>query len=175
VAEGPGDVPPCGFVPDGGVCRQRRNLGDTRTVGVEIDGSYELTKRLRLHGGYLFSDAEITSAGNAAGLEGNDVPQVPEHQAVLGFTWRPRDPIDVFLETRYVGEQYDDDANARELDDYVVLDAAIGYSLDDHWQLFVRAENVLGDRYEVAETADGLTTYGPSAMVHGGVRWQAGR
>ncbi len=175
VGAGPGDVAPCGFVPDGGVCRQRRNLGDTRTIGVEIDGGFELTKRLRLHGGYLFSDATITSAGSTDDLEGNDVPPVPEHQAVVGMSWRPREVLDVFFEARYVDDQFDDDANERSLEDYVVLDAAVTLALNDQWQLFVRGENLLGDRYEVAKTADGLTTYGPSAMVHAGLRWQARR
>ena len=173
VAEGPGDVPPCGFVPDGGVCRQRRNLGDTRTVGVEIDAAVDLMSRLRAHAGYLFSDAEIRSAGSLEALEGNDVPQVPEHQAVVGLSWRPRPRIAIFLEARYVGEQFDDDANERRLDDYVVADASVSFALDSHWELFVRGENVLGDRYEVAKTADGLTTYGPSALVHGGVRYRS--
>jgi len=174
IGEGPGDVAPCGFVPDGGVCRQRQNLGETRTVGVEVDGGLELSPRLRLHGGYLFSDAKIRSSGSAAAIDGNEIPQVPEHQAVVGFDWRPRDRVGVFFEARYVGDQFDDDANERELDDFVVLDASLTFALDPHWELFVRGENLLGDRFEVAKTADGLTTYGPAAMVHGGVRWRAG-
>lgn len=174
VGEGPGDVAPCGFVPDGGVCRQRENLGETRTIGLEVDGGLELSPRFRLHGGYLFSNAEIRSSGSASAIDGNEVPQVPEHQAVAGFDWRPRDRVGVFFEARYVGDQFDDDANERELEDFVVLDAAVTFALDDHWELFVRGENLLGDRFEVAKTADGLTTYGPAAMVHGGVRWRAG-
>ena len=174
VGEGPGDVAPCGFVPEGGVCRQRRNLGETRTIGVELDGALDITSRLRLRGGYLFSDAEIREAGSDSALVGNDVPQVPEHQLVLGAEWRPRERLGVALETRYVGDQFDDDTNERELEDYVVVDAAVTFALDDHWELFIRGENVLGDRYEVAKTADGLVTYGPAAMVHGGARWRFG-
>jgi outer membrane receptor protein involved in Fe transport len=175
VADGPGDVPPCGFVPDGGVCRQRQNLGETRTLGLELDATFDVTSRLRLRGGYLLSEAEIRSAGSAVALDGNDIPQVPEHQAVMGADWHPRDRIGVFLETRFVGDQFDDDENERELEAYVVIDAAISLALDDHWELFVRGENVLGERYEVAKTADGLTTYAPAAMVHGGVRWRSSR
>jgi outer membrane receptor protein involved in Fe transport len=174
VGEGPGDVSPCGFVPDGGVCRQRRNLGHTRTVGVEVDAGVELSRSITLRGGYLFSDAEIVAAGPAEALEGNEVPQVAEHQATAGVDWRPSARINVALDARYVGETFDDDLNTRRLDDYFVLNAAVAFALDRRWSLYVRAENVLGDRYEVARTADGLTTYGPAAIVLVGLRFRVG-
>jgi len=174
IADGPGDVPPCGFVPEGGVCRQRRNLGRTRTIGVEIDAEAALTSRLTLRGGYLYSNAEIVEAGAETALDGNEVPQVSEHQATAGIDWRPRDRLDVWLGLRYVGDSFDDDLNTRRLDDYVVFDASVGVALDRRWSLYVRAENVLGNRYEVGQTADGLTTYGPAAIVLAGVRFRAG-
>jgi len=174
VGEGPGDVSPCGFVPDGGVCRQRRNLGHTRTLGVEIDTTLELSPRAVLRASYLYSDAEIVKAGAETALKGNAVPQVAEHQATAGIDWRPVERIDAAVEARYVGEAYDDDLNTRRLDDYFVLNATIAFALDRRWSLYVRGENVLGDRYEVAQTADGLTTYGPAALVLAGVRFQAG-
>lgn len=174
VGEGPGDVAPCGFVPEGGVCRQRRNLGRTRTVGVEIDAGIEVSPRVALRGGYLFSDATIVEAGSEESLEGNDVPQVAEHQASAGVEWRPWPRIDVALDARYVGETFDDDLNSRRLDDYFVIDSSIAFALDERWSLYARAENVLGDRYEVGETSDGLTTYGPAAIVLVGLRFRAG-
>jgi outer membrane receptor protein involved in Fe transport len=161
-------------VPDGGVCRQRRNLGHTRTVGVEVDAGVELSRSITLRGGYLFSDAEIVAAGPAEALEGNEVPQVAEHQATAGVDWRPSARINVALDARYVGETFDDDLNTRRLDDYFVLNAAVAFALDRRWSLYVRAENVLGDRYEVARTADGLTTYGPAAIVLVGLRFRVG-
>jgi len=174
VGEGPGDVSPCGFVPEGGVCRQRRNLGRTRTLGVEIDATLELSRRAALRAGYLYSDAEIVKAGTETALEGNTVPQVAEHQATAGIDWHLADRIDAAIEARYVGEAYDDDLNVRRLDDYFVLGATVTFALDRRWSLYVRGENVLGDRYEVAQTADGLTTYGPAALVLAGVRFRAG-
>ena len=174
VGEGPGDVSPCGFVPDGGVCRQRRNLGRTRTVGVEIDADIALSRSVVLRGGYLFSDAEIVAAGTEEAVEGNEVPQVSEQQATAGVDWQPTERLDVALDARYVGETFDDDLNTRRLDDYFVLDASVAFALDRRWSLYVRAENILGDRYEVARTADGLTTYGPAAIVFAGVRFRVG-
>jgi outer membrane receptor protein involved in Fe transport len=174
VGEGPGDVSPCGFVPAGGVCRQRRNLGRTRTVGVEIDARVEVSPRVTLRGGYLFSDTEIVAAGPEEAVEGNEIPQVPEHQAAAGIDLRPFTRIEVALDARYVGETFDDDLNSRRLDDYFVLDASVAFALDRRWSLYVRAENVFGDRYEVARTADDLVTYGPAAIVLAGVRFRAG-
>jgi outer membrane receptor protein involved in Fe transport len=174
VGDGPGESAPCGFVPDGGVCRQRRNLGRTRTVGVEVDASVALTSRLGLRGGYLYSNAEIVEAGSEKALDGNEVPQVSQHQATAGIDWRPRDRLAVAFGVRYVGDSFDDDLNTRRLDDYVVFDASVGIALDRRWSLYVRAENVLGDRYEVGQTADGLTTYGPAAIVLAGIRFRTG-
>jgi outer membrane receptor protein involved in Fe transport len=173
IGEGPGDVSPCGFVPSGGVCRQRRNLGHTRTLGLEVDATAELAPTLTLRGGYLFSDAELRSDGPDAALRGNDVPQVAKHQAVAALDWHPHHRLDVALEGRYVGPQYDDDLNTRRLEGYFVLNAVISFALDARWDLFVRAENVTGDRFEVAESADGLVTYGPAALVNLGVRYRA--
>ena len=173
IGAGPGDVSPCGFVPDGGVCRQRRNLGHTRTIGVELDAEVELSPRLTLRGGYLLSDAEIVAAGDEPALEGNEVPQVSEHQAAIGIDWQPFQRIDAALDARYVGDTFDDDLNTRRLDDYFVLDASLAFALDRRWSVYVRGANVFGDRYEVAQTADGLTTYGPAAIVLAGVRFRA--
>lgn len=175
VADGPGDVPPCGFVPEGGTCRQRKNLGHTRTFGVEIDAQAELAPRLRARGAYLLSVAEIRADGAVQTLQGNDVPQVPEHQLVAFLDWTPWSRVAARLEGRYVGTQYEDDANTRRLADYFTLGAGVSFAVDRHWELFVLAENVIGDRYEVGESADGTVSYGPAALVHGGVRYRAAR
>ncbi|MGH7804692.1 MAG: TonB-dependent receptor plug domain-containing protein, partial [Candidatus Binatia bacterium] len=80
IGEGPGPVVPCGFVPEGGVCRQRQNLGRTRIRGVEAEAAWSPLPPWRLGVSYLFDDAEVVDAPNGRELEGKRLAQVPRHQ-----------------------------------------------------------------------------------------------
>ncbi|HYC00754.1 MAG TPA: TonB-dependent receptor [Candidatus Limnocylindrales bacterium] len=171
IAEGPGDVPPCGFVPEGGVCRQRRNLGRTSILGVETDLRVELGGGFEIAAAYLWSDGEIVSAAEAPSLLGNRIPQVPEHQATFGVFFDRAEILTAGLQLRYVGDQFEDDANERELGDYVVLDAMIARELLPGWEVFVKAENLFEREYETGETADGLVSIGAPRIVRGGIRY----
>lgn len=171
VAPGPGQVEPCGFVPDGGVCRRRDNLGHIRALGVEAELAYEPSLPVGIAVSYAFTDSEIRDAPKAPALEGNRVPQVPKHQVVVRSHYDGPWQTSLALEFRYSADQYEDDLNTRKLDDYFVVNARIGKRFSENWEVFVRGENVFGDRYEVGKTADGLTSLGPPALVHAGVRY----
>ena len=171
VADGPGDIAPCGFVPAGGVCRQRRNLDDTRTLGAETQLELQWSPSLTSGLSYLFSNAEVRSASQDPALEGNRLAQVPEHQGSAWVSWRLAPGARIGLALRYVGRRYEDDRNTRELGDFFVVDAVVSQRLRDVWELFVRAENLFDRAYAVGETADGLQTLGPALLVHVGVRY----
>ncbi|HYC54717.1 MAG TPA: TonB-dependent receptor [Candidatus Binatia bacterium] len=171
VGEGPGDVPPCGFVPEGGVCRQRRNLGRTSIFGIESDVRVELGGGFEVAAAYLWSDGEIVSAAAAPALIGNRIPQVPEHQASLGVFFDRIDIVQAGLQLRYVGEQFEDDANERELGDYLVFDASVSREIMRGWHVFVKAENLFEREYETGQTADGLVSIGAPRIVRAGLRY----
>lgn len=171
IAAGPGPVDPCGFVPDGGVCRRRDNLGHIRAFGVEAELAYALPLPAGIAVSYSYTDSEIRDAPNAPALEGNRTPQVPKHQVAVRSHYEGPWRTSVALEFRYSTDQYEDDLNTRKLDDYFVVNARIEKRFARNWEVFVRGENVFGDRYEVGKTADGLTTLGPPALVHAGVRY----
>jgi outer membrane receptor protein involved in Fe transport len=172
VADGPGNVAPCGFVPDGGVCRQRRNLDDTRVVGAELELGMQWSDSVASGLSYLYSDAEVGSAGADPSLDGNRLAQVPEHQGSAWVSWSFAAGARVGVQLRYVGRRYEDDRNASELGDFLVVDAVVSKRLRDSWELFVRAENVFDKAYAVGESGDGLQSLGPALLVHAGVRYQ---
>jgi outer membrane cobalamin receptor len=172
IAPGPGTVDPCGFVPTGGVCRRRTNLGHTRILGAEVEGEWTLTERILIGASYLYSDAEIRSAPTDRSLDGNRVPQVPEHQASGWITLELPGDLTTSLELRYVGDQFEDDQNLRELDDYVTVNVSMLKPLTGGWQLFVGVENLFDKDFAAGETADGVITYGAPIYAHAGVRYE---
>lgn len=174
VGAGPGVVAPCGFVPDGGVCRQRRNLGRTRIVGVEADVQVEVGHGVAASASWLWNDGEVRSAALDPTLIGNRLPQVPRQQLSMGLTYDRPDILFAGLQVRYVGQQYEDDANTRRLGGYFVLDAVLSREIAPGWELFVKAENLLDRDIATGETADGVVSIGAPRLVHGGLRYVFG-
>lgn len=165
---GPGAVVPCGFVPAGGSCQQRQNVEGTRILGLEAEYRQPLFAGLELLASYLYSDSEIRDAPNAPDFEGNRVAQAPEHQAVLKLDYRG--PVDLALQGRYVGDQFEDNLNTRELQDFAVVDLYAAWAFGERLSLFVGVENLFDEESEVGKSADGLVTIGAPRLVHGGVR-----
>ena len=161
VGTGPGTVSPCGFVPAGGVCRQRRNLGASRVRGVEVEARHRPLPFLEVTASYLWSDARI---------EGRRLAQVPEHQAVLKIGHDRPGRIGAALQGRYVGSQFEDDLNTLALDSFFVLDLSLSREIRPGWEVFLGAENLLGETYEVGKTAEGLVTVGAPALARLGLR-----
>lgn len=151
---GPGNFPGVGFVAAGGAYRKRQNLDAINSNGVELDASYAVGD-VTVRAGYAYVDAEVRASGLAAGLDGLRPAQVPQHFANAGISL-DADPLRVSLDARYVGEQYEDDANSRRLDDAFTLDVGIGYRLGDKFRLELRAENLFDARVEAAIGSDGV-------------------
>lgn len=170
VGSGPGEVFPCAFVPAGGVCRQRQNLDRARIQGVEVDLSYHLLDLWTGSVGYLFSHTDVVSAPNQPSLEGKRLPQVPEHQFVVQLEYANPRLLDVALQVRYVGDQFEDDLNTLTLGSFAVVDLALRHELRPGVEIFFGIENLLDRTYEVGKTADGLVTTGAPLLAHGGVR-----
>jgi outer membrane receptor protein involved in Fe transport len=171
LAPGPGVIDPCGFVPDGGLCRQRRNLGTTRIRGVEAELGLRPAASWELTASYLWDGAEVVGAPEQPALEGRRIAQVPEHQLVLRLDYRsPAARFAASLQGRWTSEQFEDDLNTLALGDLAVADLALSHRLRSRWEVFLRVENLFGETYEAGRTADGLVTVGAPALVHGGLR-----
>jgi outer membrane receptor protein involved in Fe transport len=167
---GGGVVDPCGFVPAGGSCRQRRNLDDARVAGVEASLVVAVGGGLRTTLRYLWSDSEITGASESPELQGNRLAQVPAHQVVARLDWAAPWRVDAWVEAAWMDEQYEDDRNTRRLDDFFVVDVGLARPLWHGAEIFVHGRNVLGERAEVGVSGDGLVSRGPGATVTAGVR-----
>ena len=161
---------PCGFVPGGGSCRQRLNLDRTRIQGLEAELRQRLGDDWRLDVSYLYSNAEVDSAAEFPELEGKRLAQTPEQSASLGLEYSNPDLLQARLGLRFVGEQFEDDLNARPLSSFAVVDLSAARALGSRWHVFAGLENLLDEEVQVGISGAGLVTVGAPRMVHVGVR-----
>ena len=167
-----GVIIPCGFVPMGGSCRQRQNLGETRIVGIEAEIEVPFARFWDVSASYLYSDGEVIDAPAQPALEGKRIAQVPEDQLVLGLVYDNPRLFGAHLQARYVGAQYEDDLNDRSLDSYYAVDLSVWKRLKGNVDVFLGVENLFDETYEVGKTGTGLVTIGAPFRVHAGVRWK---
>lgn len=167
-------IQPCGFVPAGGVCRQRQNLDRTRIRGIEAEVEYRPYAFLTLSGSYLFNETEVLSAPRQPELEGKRIAQVPRHQFALKLIYTNPALVNVSVQGRYVGDQFEDDINSLRLGDYFVVDLMLWRSIPvprvSASELFLAVENLFDRTFEVGKTTDGIVTIGAPLLVHGGIR-----
>ncbi len=167
---GPGTYPLFGFVPAGGVGRQRLNLERSRVRGLELSAHWRPLTTATFTADYLYNEAEVTRASVAPALVGRRLAQVPRHSAALaahlglpgGFTVTPR--------VRFLGRQFEDDENQLILGAVIVGDLSVSRRLSDRLELFLTAENVGNARIETGRTADGLVNTGTPRFLLGGLR-----
>jgi outer membrane receptor protein involved in Fe transport len=157
-------------VASGLITRQRRNLGHTRSRGLELEGTARLGDRWTLSGGYLFSDSTVASAPAEPGLEGLRLAQVPEHQASAQL--RFVDPLlgTLGLQARWTGDQFDDDRNELRLGSFATVDALVSRPVARGLEVFLAGENLLDERYETGRTP--VRSLGPPRTARLGLRFE---
>jgi outer membrane receptor protein involved in Fe transport len=170
IAEGPGTFPRAGFVPEGGVLRQRQNAGTIGAWGVELNGSIEVSEALSLNAAASWTDAEVDGGTAAPQLTGLRPAQAPEWSATAGLDWRAMDRLTLSGAARYESARFDDDLNSRVLDGAVTLDARAEWTLNDQAMLWLAADNLFDEEVEVSETGLGVAGYGPPQTVSAGIR-----
>jgi outer membrane receptor protein involved in Fe transport len=149
------------------ITRERENLGAIRAIGAEFSVELRLPKHMQLTGGYILTDSTVISFAANTSLVGLQVPQVPKNQfnvqlSYSGNVWTAG------VQTRYTGNQFDDDQNLLPLGRAFIVDAEVSRRMGAHASIFAAAGNILDDRYTVARTP--VTNVGPPTLVRGGIR-----
>ncbi len=170
---GPATFPRAGFVPAGGVLRQRQNAGTIKAAGLEASVTHRIDDRLSLDAAVSLTEAEVDGGVAAPQLTGLRPAQAPEISASAGSVWRATDRLTLVGRVRYEGARFDDDLNSRTLDEAVTLDARAEWMVRDGVIAFVAADNLLDAEVEVSETGDGVEGFGPPRVVRAGLslRW----
>ena len=171
IGVGPGTFNPGGFIPAGGVLRQRRNVDLVVAPGFEATSEWQLIPALSLRGGYLFTHPTIERAAEPA-LRGKLLAQTPEHVFTGGVEWKPTAQWLVSAQVRYSDRQFEDDQNSRVLAPFTTVDVALRYDFSARGSAAIRVENLLDTEIETGKSADGLISIGPPRQVSLQVRWQ---
>ncbi|MBO0725445.1 MAG: TonB-dependent receptor, partial [Blastocatellia bacterium] len=152
------------------ITRERRNLGRTRSRGVEAETDFNISNFWRISAGYLFADATVLRAPQDVTLEGLWIPQVPRHQFTLQTVYSNPRFVTAALQFRASGKQFDDDQNRLPLDGFAVFDVTVSRPLARYVEAFIAVQNLFDARYAVARTP--LESLGMPRMVRGGVRFR---
>ena len=136
-----------------------QQAGDQRSRGFELEIAAEPLPRFRAFLSYAYTDAELTSFSErvffgsgpmdffVADRSGNTPAFVPEHIVNLWLSKRFNNGLGVGAGGRYVSSQFIEEDNGFEIDDYVVLDAAVYYNFGD-WDLSLTFKNITDEEYE---------------------------
>ena len=170
LARGPGTFPLVGFVPAGGLGRQRQNLDRTLVQGVELSAKWQPTTTVALTADYLYSDATVREAGVAPGLVGKRLAQVPRQAASFGAAWQPVKTLRFTPRVRLLGRQFEDDENLLRLGTALVVDLGASCRVTANAEFYLTAENLTDERIETGRSADGVVNTGTPRLLLGGFR-----
>ncbi len=154
------------------ITRQRQNLGRTRSRGFEAEADARINNFWKLTAGYLFADATVVRFPANIALEGLSIPQTPRHQFTFQAQYANPSILSIGVQGRASSSQFDDDQNLFRLGSYFVLDATASRRVSSRVDLFVAAENLFNERYEIGKTP--VTTIGPPVLLRVGFRLHLG-
>ncbi len=153
--------------------RERQNLGRTRSIGAELDGTIRLRGHFQISGGYQYAHATVEDSSPA--LIGLNVPEVPRQQASVELRyWNPA-KLMASVQGRYSGVQFDDDRNTLRLGGFYVMELFAGREIGHGLTAYVAAENLLNRRYVVTLTGapgSALQSWGPPILARAGLRFE---
>lgn len=170
LVRGPGTFPIVGFVPAGGLGRQRLNLDRIRVRGLELSARWQPTPALAVTADYLYNDATVRAAAPAPNLVGLRLAQVPRHTAALGASWQPVKQLTFTPRVRALARQFEDDENLLRLGAVLIIDLGASYRVTDRCELYLSAENLTDERIETGRSPDGIVSTGTPRLLLGGVR-----
>jgi vitamin B12 transporter len=170
LGQGVGIFPGVGFVAAGGTYRQRQNLDAIVSKGIELSASLRFGADVRIAVGYAFVDAKVRGNGVALPLSGLRPAQVPLHSGNASVVWWVKNSS-AAVTLRYIGRQFEDDANSRVLDDALTVDLSLGYALTKKLELQLRGENLFDARIEAAISSAGIIERATPRTIWFGVRW----
>ena len=169
---GPGVFPVAGFIPAGGVLRQRQNAGDIEAWGLEAEATWTISPALSIQLSGAWTSAEVDGGSAAPQLTGLRPAQTPEVAISAQARWRPLEPLTLTLALRHEGERWDDDLNTRKLSAATTVDLRADWRILPSATLYVAAENLSDAEVETAQTVDGIESFDQPRTVRLGVVWR---
>ncbi len=110
------------------------NISKVELYGFELDATYSINDHLTLFGNYAYTQNkilkyELMNGSKLTDLTGKHLTDVPNHQFMIGGTWRNK-IVNATITSRYVGEQWVNDANIED-SKYGLAPKYASYNLTD--------------------------------------------
>ena len=157
IGQGPGNFPIAGFVPSGGVLRQRQNAGAIDAWGLEVSAERDFgawTVSLDA----VATEAEVDGGGVVPQLSGLRPAQTPEIAATLALDWRATERLRLSGQVRHEGQRFEDDLNSRTLGAATTVDLRAAWRTAPDAEIYLAADNLLDAEVEAQVAGDGLVT-----------------
>jgi outer membrane receptor protein involved in Fe transport len=169
LGSGPGTFPIGGFIPAGGVLRQRQNAGTIDAVGLE--GRAERTVgAVTLSSALSVTDARLDGGSDAPQLTGKRPAQAPVWSATAGLAAELTQRLTLATDLTWEGKRFEDDLNSRVLDPAWRLDARLDWRVRPLATLYLAGDNLLDANIQTSRTADGVVGYAAPRVVRVGLR-----
>jgi vitamin B12 transporter len=154
---GPGVFPGVGFLPAGGVFRQRDNIDAVRVRGVELQGKSQLPYGISLDASLVYADGKIVQ-GNVE-LRDKRLTQAPKWQTSGQLGWRGfAERLNAAVTVRHVSSVFEDDQNLRLLPAYTTVDAVLDWRFQPGLSVRVSGENLADTQIVSAIASNGILT-----------------
>lgn len=172
-----------GIVDETGFTQQ---AGDQRSRGIEIEFAAELRPRLRAFVSYAYNDAELTRFVECApgftdpgtgqcvqsiDRSGNTPAFAPEHLVNIWVSQRFGNGWGFGAGARFVSEQFIAEDNQFAIDDYLLFDAALYYTID-RWELSLNFQNITDEDYETRGFGSSSVIPANPFSVHAGFNYR---
>jgi catecholate siderophore receptor len=138
--------------------------GSQRTNGFEIGLNGKVFDKWTVTGGYAFQDAFISRATISA-RQGAQVALVPRNTFSLWNNYKLLSRLAVGVGLIHRSEMFAAIDNTVVLPGYTRADAAVFYSISEHWRVQVNVQNIFNRKYYL--TADGNNNISPGAPASG--------
>ncbi|MGR4863088.1 TonB-dependent receptor [Caulobacter sp. LARHSG274] len=166
---GPGTFPIGGFIPAGGVLRQRQNAGRIDAFGLEGRAERKIGP-VTLTSALSVTDARLDGGSTAPQLTGKRPAQAPVWSATAGWSAELREDLVLDADLTWEGKRFEDDLNSRVLDPAWRLDARLDWRVRPLVTVYLAGDNLLDAEIQTSRTADGVEGYAAPRMVRVGLR-----
>lgn len=133
------------------ITRQRQNVGETSSRGLEVDTEYAPLRRLKFSAGYLLVSSRVSEFPANADLIDKFLPQVARQQISFQTIYRPTSRLSFSAQGRASDAQFEDDLNTFRLRPFFTFDAFTSYKFR-RFELFAAVENLFNNRYDIGLT-----------------------
>jgi vitamin B12 transporter len=140
-----------------------QNVAKARAQGAELALTLRPVEPLKVQASYGWTDSENRTPGSSA--FGKDLARRPRQSVNTSIDYRWPFGLSTGATLTHVGSSFDNAANTRKLEGYVLADLRASYPVTKNIELYGRIENLFDEHYET------IFRYGtPGRAAYAGVR-----